>query len=124
MTMPTMMNCAHKAYSWCLDCVAALGEERERLRAALADAELRRLDLAAPESPAATRANDVSTHSALQWCTNAGCPVCSADMSKKAETVDKWVAVPRSMVEALIASFDPCEPEYAAELRALLRGGR
>lgn len=39
------------------------------------------------------------------------------------DTPSDTVAMPRGMLEALVASFDPCEPEYADKLRALLRGG-
>lgn len=31
MTMPHMMNCSHSGEGWCIDCVKALGEERNRL---------------------------------------------------------------------------------------------
>jgi hypothetical protein len=35
MTIPWQMNCPHDDAGWCLDCVFKMGEENERLRAAL-----------------------------------------------------------------------------------------
>jgi hypothetical protein len=35
MTIPHLMNCAHADSGWCLECVKALHDERDRLRAAL-----------------------------------------------------------------------------------------
>jgi hypothetical protein len=32
MTMPSRMNCGHDDHGWCLDCVAALDDERESLQ--------------------------------------------------------------------------------------------
>lgn len=32
MTMPHLMNCPHSDDGWCLDCVAALGNENWRMR--------------------------------------------------------------------------------------------
>lgn len=37
MTMPHLMNCAHSADGWCLDCVGHLHAEAERLRALLSE---------------------------------------------------------------------------------------
>jgi hypothetical protein len=38
MTVPTLMNCAHRGEGWCLACVGRLGAENARLRAALREA--------------------------------------------------------------------------------------
>jgi hypothetical protein len=35
MTVPHLMNCPHSDDGWCLDCVAALGNENWRLREAM-----------------------------------------------------------------------------------------
>lgn len=35
MTMPHLMNCPHMADGWCLECVAAIGNEAIELREAL-----------------------------------------------------------------------------------------
>lgn len=35
MTIPYLMNCDHESDGWCLSCVKQLGEENDRLRAAL-----------------------------------------------------------------------------------------
>lgn len=32
MTLPTLMNCAHRDDGWCDECVARLGDENMRLR--------------------------------------------------------------------------------------------
>lgn len=35
MTMPHLMNCTHQGKGWCLDCVKALHDEKERMAEAL-----------------------------------------------------------------------------------------